>query len=106
MVKPAKIKKRNIDNSWVVPYNLFLIKKFSCHINVEICFDIKFVKYIYKYICKEHEKIAFFLRNNDTNIEIDEIKQCQGARWISPSEVAWHFFVFSISDMTSCVSQL
>lgn len=39
------------NNSWVAPYNSFLLCKFNCHINVEICSDIKIVKYIYKYIC-------------------------------------------------------
>ncbi|KAG5589305.1 hypothetical protein H5410_039819 [Solanum commersonii] len=63
-----------LDNSWVVPYNSYLLCKFNCHINVEISSDIKIVKYIYKYICKGHDKIAFNLHTNNTNIEIDEIK--------------------------------
>jgi len=41
-----------VDNSWVVPYNGYLSKKFNCHINVEICSTVKAVKYIFKYIYK------------------------------------------------------
>lgn len=53
----------------------FLLCKFTCHMNVEICFDIRIVKYIYKYICKGHDKITFRLHDDNTNVEIDEIKE-------------------------------
>ncbi|KAG5580365.1 hypothetical protein H5410_050992 [Solanum commersonii] len=104
MITLVKVRGHNIDTSWIIPYNPFFLKKFGCHINVEICFDI--VKYIYKYICKEHDKIAFFVHNNDTNVEIDEIKEYQFARWVSPPETAWRLFAFSISEITPSVCQL
>ncbi|XP_069144585.1 uncharacterized protein [Solanum lycopersicum] len=100
MITPIKVRGHNIDNSWIVPYNPYLLKKFGCHMNVEICSDIKAVKYIYKYICKGHDKIAFSVNNNDTNIEIDEIKEYQSARWVSPPEAAWRLLAFAISEMT------
>lgn len=84
MITPIQVREHNINNSWIVPYNPYLLKKFGCHMNVEICSDIKAVKYIYKYICKGHDKIAFSVNNNDTNIEIDEIKEYHSARWVSP----------------------
>ncbi|KAG5568268.1 hypothetical protein H5410_064708 [Solanum commersonii] len=87
----------NIDNTWVVPYNPYLLCKFNCHINVEVCSDIKVVKYIYKYICKGHDKIAFSIHNNQSNVEIDEIKEYQAARWVSPGEVAWLYQLQSAS---------
>src|SRR5450432_3446836 len=40
------------DNSWVVPYNLYLLQKFRYHINVEICATVYVIKYIHKYIYK------------------------------------------------------
>lgn len=40
------------DNSMVVPYNPFLLKKYKCHINVEYCASIGSVKYIYDYMHK------------------------------------------------------
>ncbi|KAG5628266.1 hypothetical protein H5410_013484 [Solanum commersonii] len=92
MIIPIKVRGHNIDNSWIILYNAFLLKKFDCHINVEICSDIKVIKYIYKYICKEHDKISFFVHNNDTNV--------------SPPEVAWRLFAFSVSEMTISVCQL
>ncbi|XP_019255086.1 PREDICTED: uncharacterized protein LOC109233667 [Nicotiana attenuata] len=76
----VKVKDHYFDNLWVVPYNPFLLEKFNCHINIEICSDIKAVKYIYKYICKGHDKIAFHIHDNDANVEVDEIKEYQSAR--------------------------
>ena len=41
-----------IDDRWIVPYNGYLIMKYDCHINLEICTSIKAVKYLFKYIYK------------------------------------------------------
>jgi len=43
--------KRNtaLDNLSVVPYNKYLLMKYNCHINVEVCASISCIKYIYKY---------------------------------------------------------
>ena len=41
-----------MDNGWVVPYNPYLLVKFECHLNVEICASIDSVKYLFKYITK------------------------------------------------------
>ena len=43
----------NIDSSWVVPYNPYLLKKYDTHINVEIATSVKSFKYIFKYVYKE-----------------------------------------------------
>ncbi|XP_019265860.1 PREDICTED: uncharacterized protein LOC109243390 [Nicotiana attenuata] len=104
--KYVKVRKQFLDNSWVVPYNPYLLGKYNSHINVEICSDIKVVKYIYKYICKGHDKISFGLHENNTNIEIDEIKEYQSARWVSPPEAMWRLFAFPISEMTPSVYHL
>ncbi|XP_019262967.1 PREDICTED: uncharacterized protein LOC109240748 [Nicotiana attenuata] len=102
----VKIREQYLDNSWVVPYNLFLLGKFDCHVNVEICSDIKVVKYLYKYICKGHDKIEFSVHNNGTNAEVDEIKEYRSARWVSPPEAMWSLYGFSISEMSPTVCSL
>ena len=38
-----------IGNQWVVPYNLFLLRYFKCHINVEIMSSLLVVKYLLWY---------------------------------------------------------
>ena len=42
-----KVRGKDLDNRWVIPYNANLLAKFDCHINVEICSTIKVVKYLY-----------------------------------------------------------
>ena len=36
--------KHQVDNSWIVPYCPYLLLKFNCHINVEVCASVKSVK--------------------------------------------------------------
>ena len=68
----------NVDHStinrWVVQYNPYLLLKFNCHINVEICSSIKCVKYLYKYLFKgaDHANIVISEKNNE--LGYDEIK--------------------------------
>ena len=72
----VKVRGHYLNNKWVVPYNPYLLAKFDCHMNVEICSTVKAVKYLYKYIYKGHDRIAIYI-NSDTgnqNIQIDEIK--------------------------------
>nr|KAJ0205166.1 hypothetical protein LSAT_V11C500246540 [Lactuca sativa] len=66
-----------LDNKWVVPYNPYLLCKFDCYVNFEICSTIKAVKYIYKYICKGCDKISFAVSSNDHHDTINEIDQFQ-----------------------------
>jgi hypothetical protein len=52
----VKIRRAELNNWWVVPYNPGLLMKYNCHINVEACSSIKAVKYLFKYIYKGHDK--------------------------------------------------
>lgn len=49
---------KSVDNRWVVPYNPWLLLKYDCHINVEICSNIKSIKYLYKYVYKGPDRVA------------------------------------------------
>nr|XP_027077124.1 uncharacterized protein LOC113700896 [Coffea arabica] len=76
------VRGHEVDNRWVVPYSPYLLGKFNCHLNVEICSTVKAVKYIDKYIYKGHDKIHFQLNSQNSNgpnsnghvSAIDEIK--------------------------------
>ncbi|KAL5575313.1 hypothetical protein UlMin_017012 [Ulmus minor] len=101
-----KYKRRNDDNRWVIPYNPSLLAKFDCHMNVEICSTVKAVKYLYKYIYKGHDRIAFPINtDNDTN-NIDEVENFQSARWISPPEAMWRIYGFTLNEMHPSVITL
>jgi hypothetical protein len=45
-----------LDNRWVVPNNPYLLLKYDCHINVEICDSIRTIKYMHKYVYKGHDR--------------------------------------------------
>ncbi|KAK6027977.1 hypothetical protein OSTOST_05986 [Ostertagia ostertagi] len=49
---PAEIHGVSYSDEWVVPTNPYLIMKYDCHINMEICGMISAVKYLYKYVYK------------------------------------------------------
>ncbi|MBW0491874.1 hypothetical protein O181_031589 [Austropuccinia psidii MF-1] len=67
-------------NRDVVPYNKYLSLQYECHINTEIPYGIKALKYLYKYICKGEDRAAM-------NMEInDETKAFVDGRYIGPSE--------------------
>jgi len=45
-----------LDNRWVVPHNVYLLTKYDVHINVEVCNNIRVVKYLFKYVYKGHDR--------------------------------------------------
>ncbi|KAG0610723.1 hypothetical protein M758_7G086700 [Ceratodon purpureus] len=61
------------NNSHVVPYNPDLIRKYNCHINIEVCAFVQAVKYIDKYIYKGHDRATLTIGE-----EQDEIKRSIG----------------------------
>src|ERR1043165_2102708 len=99
------IKKRgvsiNIDNRWIVPYNPYLSQKYDCHINVEICSSIKSVKYLYKYIYKEEDRVLISLVNPK-----NEIAKFINARYVSASEGIWRLFNFGLQQRSHTVVRL
>ncbi|GBO05042.1 hypothetical protein AVEN_253940-1 [Araneus ventricosus] len=70
--EPVQVGKYSIDNRWVVPYNLWLLKKFNAHINVEVCASVKSVKYLYKYVYKGHDAASVKIQKEGA-LDHDEI---------------------------------
>ncbi|XP_074307245.1 uncharacterized protein LOC141642356 [Silene latifolia] len=95
------VRKSRLNNRWVVSYNPFLLGKYDCHLNVEICCTIKAVKYMYKYVYKGHDRISFAVTepSGSGQESFDEITAYQSARWISPPEAAWRIFGFHLNEI-------
>ncbi|KAK9111586.1 hypothetical protein Scep_019105 [Stephania cephalantha] len=93
------VRKHNLDNRWVVPYNPYLLAKFDCHLNVEVCSTIKAVKYMYKYIYKGHDRIAIRCTDNNDNADIDEIERFQSSRWVAAPEAMWRIYGFPLNEI-------
>ncbi|XP_015935715.1 uncharacterized protein LOC107461684 [Arachis duranensis] len=90
----------DLDNRYVVPHNRFLLLKYGAHINVEWCNQSRSIKYLFKYVNKENDRVtASFYRSvsGDADMdEIDEVSMYYDCRYISPCEAAWRIFGYNI----------
>jgi hypothetical protein len=75
----------------VVPHSPYLLAKYNCHINVEVCASVKAIKYIHKYIYKGPDHATLEV----TGGNVDEIKEYIDSRYIGPMEACWHILEFS-----------
>uniref|UniRef100_A0A0N5BF22 ATP-dependent DNA helicase n=1 Tax=Strongyloides papillosus TaxID=174720 RepID=A0A0N5BF22_STREA len=97
---------RVVNNSFVVPYNEFLLKYFDAHINIEIVNQVLAVNYLFKYLVKDGE-------TNKVNVELllndekkDEISEYQKVRCIGSSDSAWKIMEYPICANTVTVEVL
>uniref|UniRef100_A0A0N5BCR2 ATP-dependent DNA helicase n=1 Tax=Strongyloides papillosus TaxID=174720 RepID=A0A0N5BCR2_STREA len=97
---------RYVNNSFVVPYNVFLLKYFNAHINIEIVNQILAVSYLFKYFVKDGE-------TNRVNVELlfndekkDEISEYQKVRCVGPTDATWKIFEYPIVANTVTVEVL
>jgi hypothetical protein len=112
-----------IDNSWVVPYNPYLLLRYDAHINVEICETIKCIKYLHKYIHKGGSKAIIsqykkkadannqknetsHMNQTNNNVNFDEIKQHSENRYYGPPEAFHRIFSLTLIDHYPPVKRL
>ncbi|KAL5542547.1 hypothetical protein UlMin_010257 [Ulmus minor] len=100
------IGKAILDSSWVVPYNLFLLANFDCHMIVEVCSTIKAIKYMYKYIYMGHDQVAFNVNASLDKGTINEIDNFQSTIWIYAPEVMWMIYRFVLNEMHPTIYSL
>jgi hypothetical protein len=105
----VKIRRAELDNRWVVPYNPGLLMRYNCHINVEACSSIKAVKYLFKYVYKGHDQASISVNADQHERDdgvINEIRQYRNARYISPPEAVHRIFGFPMFGVYPAVLQL
>ena len=84
-----------LDNRWVVPCNPNFCLELNVHINNEICWTVSAVKYLYKYVYKEHNRaISEFQsgENADQPRQVDEAYNYLEVRYISVCEACYWIF--------------
>ena len=97
---------RQVTNEWVVPYNPYLLLRYNCHINVEICASTKATKYLYKYIHKGGDRQMMRVHEEDQPRVRNEIREFQDMKSIGASEATWRIFEFPLSDRYPSVKRL
>lgn len=95
----------NLDNRWVVPYNIKLLKKYQAHINIEYVNKSKFLKYLYKYVNKGPDQASITFQrirtgehegSNEQVKDIDEIKEYLDCRYICEQDALWRLLEYDI----------
>lgn len=104
-----------INNRWIVPHSPFLLAKFDCHCNVEICNSVCAVKYLFKNVCKGQDRAMVTAVRARPQQEaagaeqpepVDEIQAFQDGRCIGESEARWRLCAFDIVDRFLAVINL
>ena len=95
-------------------YVRYGLRRFDCHINVEVCMSVKSCKYIYKYVHKGGDRAMFDLstaegrqqRDADRAARRDEINYFQDNRSVGACEAVWRIYGFDMADMYPSVLPL
>ncbi|XP_026428946.1 uncharacterized protein LOC113324879 [Papaver somniferum] len=99
-------KKFMADNRFVVPYNPWLLHKYDCHINVEVCSSVQSVKYLYKYVYKGPDRIFFRVQRVRPEFENDMVTRYINARWVCAQEAMWRIYRFAMNKMCPAFQRL
>ena len=115
----GKKEKRTANNGYVVPYNVYLLLKYNCHINVEICTMVLAVKYLFKYCFKGHDCARIKISNadvfpsdncaninNNTRLNYDEITQYLDTRYVFPPESIYRIFTYDLNRLSHVIYRL
>jgi hypothetical protein len=94
-------------NSWVVATNFTLLDEFDCHINVEVCYTVNVLKYLFKYIKKgSTAERAWAKINSEMDNDVDEISEYIARRILSACEGSWRIFGFHMKRQWPAATQL
>jgi len=97
----ADVRGKSLDNRYVVPYNPYLLAKFNCHINVEVCTTVRSVKYIYKYVYKGYDSATIELCDRN-----DEIHNFLNGRYVGSTEAMWRIYEIPMHYQSHAIYRL
>ncbi len=96
----------------MVLHNVYLLTKYDAHINVEVCNNIRAIKYLFKYVYKGHDRATVEISHHNDNategnvVEVDEIKKYLDYRYVSALEATWCIFKFDMHERFPTVERL
>ena len=97
---------RVVDNSWIVPYSPYILLRYNCHCNVEVCCSPKVTKYLFKYLTKGSDRTMIRVDANGDGVLINEAKEYQDLKSFGASESIWRICEFEMSDRYPSVKKL
>ena len=103
--------KRNPDSQWVVPYNAWLLKKYHCHVNVEVAAGVSVVAYLFKYVFKGSDTAQVSIQSEGA-AELAGRRGLQDAvewlkmRYLSAPEAAWTALGYHRAEIVPTVAIL
>ena len=89
---------RHLTSAWIVPYSPYLLLKYNCHINMELCASAKATKYVYKYVTKGGDRAMLKVDGDGQFISRNEVREFQDMRSIGASEGSWKLLEFEMTD--------
>ena len=110
--KVVKKKKRRgkavvLDNRHTVPYNMYLLKRYNCHLNVMVCSGIEGIKYMFKYVYKEPSRANVALSEKSDGDEAAEmVDHFFDGLCIGSAEACWRLYGFELAGSYPNVLQL
>lgn len=88
-----------LDNRWVVPHHVALLKRYQAHMNVEWCNKTNLVKYLFKYITKGPDRanvVVCPVGGSSTGQQpeegVDEVAEYKSCRYLSACESFWRLY--------------
>ncbi|XGW04773.1 hypothetical protein V3C99_015724, partial [Haemonchus contortus] len=104
---PTEIQGIPYTDEWVVPFNPYILLKYDCHVNLEICGMISAVKYLYKYIYKGPDHARISIENEPTTDDnVDEIKQHLNTRYVCAPQSMYRIFGYNMQGRSHAVVRL